>query len=204
MFDSMFKSDKASWIIEIVLHTYLLAIDKVSMVFFIEILFYSCSNHEVSFNTREIYLFVGSPIKTKKIPKIGKLKSFLISICWNSEHNLCFHHKILVVLLFDGYLTSLVLWNQSLSDQQSRETYRFYESHLTKSNLEAPLLIAPYMMKFLTGLYLPEFNHCFKKEMSLKDFTELSCKYQFTVIEEDDYIGILEIQPVDEYSPFYF
>ena len=106
--------------------------------------------------------------------------------------------------MFDGYLTSLVLWNQSLSDQQSKETYRFYESHLTKSNLEAPLLIAPYMMKFLTGLYLPEFNHCFKKEMSLKDFTELSCKYQFTVIEEDDYIGILEIQPVDEYSPFYF
>ena len=92
---------------------------------------------------------------------------------------LCFHHKILVVLVFDGYLTSLVLWNQSLSDQQSRETYRFYESHLTKSNLEAPLLIAPYMMKFLTGLYLPEFNHCFKKEMSLKDFTELTCQARF-------------------------
>jgi len=134
----------------------------------------SRSAPRVSFTTRDIALFVGSSIKTKKIQKT----------------------------VFDGYLTSLVLWNQSLSDQQSRETYRFYESHLTKSNLEAPLLIAPFMMKFLTGLFWPEFNHCFKKEMSLKDFTELSCTPQFPVIEEDDIF--LEYQPLYEYSPFYF
>lgn len=88
--------------------------------------------------------------------------------------------SVVTVGEFDGTVSSLLFWDQKLTRQEARNTYRFYQDLIESSNaisdengqLEREFLISPKMLQFLVDY---KNKSCLTKPLTLTELRLEQC-----------------------------